>query len=84
MIPFDFTSKIVKLSEGNPGAANALITVLQLSDDPDKIVNQLQQRGIVGWRIWVLWKDLSEYSTERFSELLFAPNDVEAQIERRG
>ena len=57
---------IVKLSEGNPGAINVMMNMLQSGDeiDPDSAfggfgnILSLDTHGIYGSRIWMLFKDV--------------------------
>ena len=53
---------IVKLAEGNPGACNCLLSMLQKSDwygncDPVMMILMLDEIGIYGEKIYMLWND---------------------------
>lgn len=56
---------MVKMSEGNPGAATALMELLQPNDiDPDSALGSLgpifhfDELGIYGSHIYILWSDI--------------------------
>jgi hypothetical protein len=71
---------IVKLSEGNPGAAVALTTLFKLSEaiDPDSILSglssfiALDDMGIYGTDIYVLFNDICNRSTVKTVAVLRA------------
>lgn len=48
--------KLVKLSDGNPGAASALADIMRLTGT--ETIDKLEAAGITGWKIWVLYKDI--------------------------
>lgn len=60
------TDKVVKMSEGNPGAMNVCVQLLETSakTDPDSVLGSLSSLlsldilGIYGSDIWKLYKDV--------------------------
>jgi len=59
---------IVKLSEGNPGAATALSTVLELKGPQDFLpfALRLDMQRIYGPDIWIKFKDENNDAPEEF------------------
>jgi hypothetical protein len=70
----------VKLSQGNPGAATAIVLLLKHAGDIDKdsalggigSLLQLDQLGIYGSRIWMLYSDVCNRSLPKMVALLRA------------
>lgn len=66
-----FVDALMALSEGNPGAATALMHLCKDSPsiDPDDMFKELgpvialDNLGIYGPRIWMLYKDVCQHST---------------------
>ena len=71
---------LMKLSEGNPGALTALMDVLNNAAqiDPDSVggggmvILQLDDLGIYGPRIWMLYEDVCGHSVRRMMGVLRA------------
>lgn len=73
-------SAATKLTQGNPGAAKAVGQLMQhaTQTDPDSALGplgplfQLDELGIYGPRIWLLWKDVAQQDPVRAHALLRA------------
>ena len=51
-------NKLVRLSDGNPGAASALAQILQLTGT--ETIDKIEAAGVRGWKIWILFKDICD------------------------
>lgn len=81
-------SAIVKISDGNPGAATALMEMLRCDADPDDFLGpispifSLDSHEIYGSDIYVLWNDICERDSVktigvlRSVQLGFFPEDT--------
>lgn len=64
----DMTATLIKMAEGNPGAATVLMGIIKDCEkiDPDSafgglgVILSLDTYGIYGPRIWMLYKDVCE------------------------
>lgn len=66
---------ILKMSEGNPGAVNVLLRLLE--DDPvmgPMVILHLDDMNIRGSQIWVAYKDFCREELSKFKEAVFARN----------
>ena len=58
---------VAKLAEGNPGAVNVMVMLMnRLGGDAFDVYAKLLSRGIKGSNIWILWKDICERDLGRF------------------
>lgn len=71
---------LVKMADGNPGAATAMIAIMKDAEkiDPDSALGglgnilQLDDIGIYGTDIYVLWSDICERDSVKFIGVLRA------------
>lgn len=74
----DFMTMMLKMAEGNPGAASALSAVYMEAEtiDPDSVLRGfgkilcLDSLGIYGTDIYVLWSDICNRNTVKMITLL--------------
>ncbi|CAK7041195.1 MAG: hypothetical protein PEPC_01758 [Peptostreptococcus russellii] len=74
------SSAIAKMAEGNPGALNACISLLEESEkiDPQNIMGglgyllDLDKEGIYGTDIYVFWSDICNRETSKMIAVLRA------------
>lgn len=70
------TDIIVKLSEGNPGAVNALCSLIKESKsifpylNAFEYINELDKLGIYGTDIYVMWSDICKRDIAKMVDLL--------------
>lgn len=58
---------VAKLAEGNPGAVNVMVMLMnRLGGDAFDVYSKLLSRGIKGSNIWILWKDICDRDFTRF------------------
>ena len=69
---------LMKMADGNPGAATALVELTKSDIDDDNIfgfvgvIMQLDSYGIYGTDIYILWSDICKRSIVRFQAVLRA------------
>lgn len=60
-------SRIVNLSEGNPGAVTVLGTLVkEKPEDAPHVLDQIEQMNLGGPRIWLGYKDYCNQNLNRF------------------
>lgn len=74
-----FHELVWKMSDGNPGAATVMMTIMENEDiDPDAAMGgigtilSLDTHGIYGPRIWMLYKDVCKQNISHMLALLRA------------
>jgi hypothetical protein len=60
-------NRIVFLSEGNPGAATALGTLVTARDDAAQVIESMESMDIRGSRIWLGYKEYCEKDIDTFA-----------------
>ena len=80
MSKIDVRQMLIKMSDGNPGGLTAMIQLLKETESIDPInalggvgnILQLDDMGIYGTDIYVLWSDICDRNTARLITVLRA------------
>ena len=74
---------LVKMVEGNPGAITVLLEFLKRNPDLGLIhILKLDDLGIYGSHIWMLWKDVCGQDAPKFDDMLIN-NKAEETIRQK-
>lgn len=77
-LPENWRDKVMRMSEGNPGALNVLMAVLHVVG-PEKglpLLDQLDQAGVRGPSLWAAYDDVCGRDLTRFLDAIV--NDIES------
>lgn len=74
----DDRTLVIRVSDGNPGAARLCCELLSVGRRD--IVEKMREKLIIGPRVWLTYKDLGDESIERLIENVESEDIVERLI----